>query len=95
MVQSNSVTTTRLQFAILIAHLPEHAALWVEGTRTRSRGRTRYFQSPPLQPGRKYNYKLRVVWIEDGHWVGQTREVPVQAGIIEAIYIRSRVNTGK
>jgi uncharacterized protein (TIGR03000 family) len=74
--------------AILIAHLPEHAVLWVEGTRTRSMGRTRYFQSPPLLPGRKYNYRVSAAWIEDGRWVSQTRMVLVQAGLIQAIYLR-------
>jgi uncharacterized protein (TIGR03000 family) len=74
--------------AVLIARLPEHAAFWVEGTRTRSTGRTRYFQSPPLMPGRKYNYRVSAAWIEDGSWVSQTRVVPVQAGLIQAIYLQ-------
>jgi uncharacterized protein (TIGR03000 family) len=73
----------------LIARLPEHAAFWVEGTRTRSIGRTRFFQSPPLVPGRKYNYRVTAAWIEDGSWVSQTRVVSVQAGLIQAIYLRS------
>ena len=74
----------------LVAHLPEHALLWVEGTRTRLSGRTRYFQSPPLKPDHKYNYRVRAVWIEDGHWVSQTQTVPVEAGRIEAIYLQHR-----
>jgi uncharacterized protein (TIGR03000 family) len=74
--------------AALIAHLPEDAVFWVEGTRTRSTGRTRYFQSPPLQLGHKYSYTVRVVWIEDSQWVSQTRMVPVRAGLIQAIYLR-------
>lgn len=78
----------RLDSAGLIAHLPEQAVFWVEGTRTRSIGRTRYFLSPPLLPDRKYNYRVSVAWIEDGHWVSQTRMVPVQAGVIQAIYLR-------
>jgi uncharacterized protein (TIGR03000 family) len=78
----------RSENAVLIAHLPEHAVLWVEGTRTRSMGRTRYFQSPPLLPGRKYNYRVSAAWIEDGRWVSQTRMVPVQAGLVQAIYLR-------
>jgi uncharacterized protein (TIGR03000 family) len=78
----------RFENAMLIAHLPEHAVLWVEGTRTRSIGRTRYFQSPLLLPGRRYNYRVSAAWIEDGRWVGQTRMVPVQAGLIQAIYLR-------
>jgi uncharacterized protein (TIGR03000 family) len=80
----------QMESASLIAHLPEHALLWVEGARTRLTGRTRYFQSPPLLPDRKYNYRVRVVWIEDGHWVSQTQTVPVEAGRIEAIYLHRR-----
>ncbi len=76
----------------LIAHLPEHAVLWVEGTQTRSRGRTRYFLSPPLLPGCMYNYRIAVAWIEGGHWVSQTRMVPVQAGLIQGIYLRPAPN---
>jgi uncharacterized protein (TIGR03000 family) len=78
----------RPETALLIAHLPEHAVVWVAGTRTRSTGRTRYFQSPPLPSGRKYDYRVRVAWIEDGRWVSQTRKVPVQAGLIQAIYLQ-------
>lgn len=74
--------------AVLIAHLPEHAAFWVEGTRTRSLGRTRYFQSPPLLPGREYVYTVRAAWVEDGRWVSRSRKVPVRAGTIQAIYLQ-------
>jgi uncharacterized protein (TIGR03000 family) len=74
--------------AVLIVHLPEHAVFWVEGTQTRSTGRTRYFQSPPLVPGQKYNYRVRAAWIEDGRWVSQTRRVAVEAGHIQAVYLR-------
>jgi uncharacterized protein (TIGR03000 family) len=75
--------------AVLIAHLPEHAALWVEGIRTRLTGRTRYFKSPLLQPDRKYNYTVRAAWIEDGRWVAQTRIVPVRAGRVQCLYLQS------
>ena len=74
--------------AELIARLPEHAVVWVDGQRTRSAGATRYFYSPPLAPGRKYTYTLRAAWVEDGRWVGQTRDILVRAGRIEAIYLR-------
>ncbi len=82
--------TARTESAGLIVHLPEHALLWVEDTRTRLTGRTRSFQSPPLKPERKYNYRVRAMWIEDGHWVSQTQVVPVQAGSIEAAYLQRR-----
>jgi len=74
--------------AVLIAYLPDHAVFWVEGTRTRSTGRTRYFQSPPLSPDRKYNYRAHVAWIENGRWVSQPRLVPVAAGQIQTLYLR-------
>jgi uncharacterized protein (TIGR03000 family) len=83
-------SAVRPESALLIAHLPEHAVFWVEGVRTQSTGRTRYFESPPLQPGQSYRYTMRVAWIEDGRWVSQTRMLPVRAGIAEAIYLQLR-----
>ncbi|HEY7156364.1 MAG TPA: TIGR03000 domain-containing protein [Gemmataceae bacterium] len=80
----------RPAIAILIARLPEHALFWVEGRLTRLRGPTRYFQSPPLPAGGKYSYTVRVAWIEDGQWVSQTQKIPVQAGLIQAIYLQPR-----
>jgi uncharacterized protein (TIGR03000 family) len=74
--------------AALIAHLPAHAVFWVEGTRTKSTGRTRFFQSPPLLPGQKYHYRVRVDWIQNGQWVSQSRKILVGAGVIQAIYFR-------
>jgi uncharacterized protein (TIGR03000 family) len=76
--------------AVLIAHLPEHALFWVEGIQTRSTGRTRYFQSPPLLRGRQYSYRVRAAWIENGQWVSQTRQILVQAGRIQAIYLQAK-----
>jgi uncharacterized protein (TIGR03000 family) len=77
------------EVAVLIAYLPEHAVLVVDGRRTRSEGQTRYLQSPPLTPGKGYSYTVGVTWIEDGRWVSQTRKVPVRAGLIQAIYLRA------
>jgi uncharacterized protein (TIGR03000 family) len=85
---SRESSAARPDTAVLIARLPEQAAFWVEGTRTRSSGRMRYFQSPPLLPGRRYNYRVRVLWMENGQLVSQTRMVPVQAGAVQAIYLR-------
>jgi len=81
--------------AALVVHLPEHALFWVEGVPTRSTGRTRYFESPPLRPGRKYSYSVRAAWIEDGRWVSQSRNVPVRAGMIQAIYLHAKSDPGK
>jgi uncharacterized protein (TIGR03000 family) len=75
--------------AILVAYLPEDAALWVEGVQTRSEGRTRYFESPPLPPGKTFRYAVKAVWREDGRWVSQTREVVVRAGEVHRVYLRA------
>jgi uncharacterized protein (TIGR03000 family) len=85
---SPEIAAARPRSALLIARLPEHAVFWVEGTRTQTTGQTRYFQSPQLTAGRKYGYTVRAAWIENGRWVSQTRMVPVQAGMIQAIFLR-------
>lgn len=92
---SPASSAIRSSSAVLIAHLPDHAAFWVEGTRTRSEGRTRYFQSPPLRPDRRYNYRVRAAWIENGRWTIQTRMVPVQAGMVQAVYLRPSYDSSK
>lgn len=74
--------------ALLIARLPENALLWVEGRLTRLRGPVRYFQSPSLVPGERYSYQVRAVWVENGRWVSQTLKVPVQAGKVQALFLR-------
>jgi uncharacterized protein (TIGR03000 family) len=76
--------------AMLVAHLPEHALLWVEGKRMRFAEPTHSFRSPPLAPGKKYTYTVRAAWIEEGRWVSQTLSVPVRAGSIQAIYLVSK-----
>lgn len=81
-------SAAKSEFAVLIAHLPEHAQFWVEGRLTRVGGQTRYFRSPPLLPNKKYSYTVRTAWIEDGRWVSQTLKVPVQAGKVQALFLR-------
>jgi uncharacterized protein (TIGR03000 family) len=72
---------------VLMAHLPEHAQVWFNGQLTRSQGKVRYFESPPLTPGKQYVYAVRVVWHENGKWVHQIERVPVQAGEMRCIYM--------
>jgi uncharacterized protein (TIGR03000 family) len=73
--------------ALVVVELPEDAALWVDGQLTRATGRTRYFESPPLAADAKYSYTMRAAWFEDGQWVSQKREVPIQAGEMAAVYL--------
>jgi uncharacterized protein (TIGR03000 family) len=60
--------------------LPENADVWVNGVKTKQTGESRYFYSPPLVPGKKYSYDMRVRWMEDGKPVEKTQRVLVQAG---------------
>jgi uncharacterized protein (TIGR03000 family) len=66
--------------AVLMAHLPDHAQVWFNNQPTTSQGKVRYFESPPLEPGKRYQYTVRVAWHENGKWVHKTEKVPVQAG---------------
>lgn len=73
--------------AVVMAHVPESALLWVNGKPTRQQGILREYESPPLQPGKKYEYHVRLDWFEDGHWVSETKEVPVTAGEMTCVYL--------
>jgi uncharacterized protein (TIGR03000 family) len=66
--------------AQLTVSVPADAQVWVEGTKTNSSGPVRYFQSPPLDPNSHYRYEVRARWMENGHEVTQTQQVPVTAG---------------
>jgi uncharacterized protein (TIGR03000 family) len=70
----------------LIAHVPEHARVFVDGNPTASTGDLRTFYSPALAPG-NYAYSVRVDWLEDEKWVGQTHTVRVQPGGIYCVYL--------
>jgi uncharacterized protein (TIGR03000 family) len=72
---------------VLMAHLPEHAQVWFNNQPTKAQGKVRYFESPPLTPGKLYSYTVRVVWHENGKWVQQMERVPVQAGEMRCIYL--------
>jgi uncharacterized protein (TIGR03000 family) len=73
--------------ALLIAHVPENALIWFDGEPTRQRGSLRRFLTPPLKPGTKYTYTVRIQWSEDGQWVGQEHQFPVHAGDAHCIDI--------
>jgi uncharacterized protein (TIGR03000 family) len=73
--------------ARIMAHLPEDAQVWFQDQPTRSTGMLRHYESPPLVPGKHYHYTARVVWPENGEWVGQTTKIAVQAGEIHCLYL--------
>jgi uncharacterized protein (TIGR03000 family) len=70
---------------VVMARLPEHAQVWFNNQPTKLRGMMRYFESPPLTPGKHYLYTMRVVWYENGKWVHKIENVPVEAGEMRCI----------
>jgi uncharacterized protein (TIGR03000 family) len=74
---------------VMAAHVPEDAFIWFDGARTRQTGTTRWFESPPLTPGKQFYYNVRVVWYEEGEWVSQTVRLPVKAGDVQCIDVVS------
>ena len=59
---------------------PAGADIWFEEVKTLQGGSFRQFLSPPLTPGRGYNYEMRVRWLEGARPVEQTRRLTVYAG---------------
>jgi uncharacterized protein (TIGR03000 family) len=66
--------------ALLEFHLPEGAALEIQGVRTESRGPVRHIRSTPLEPDKRYVYDVRVIWREGDETKSAEREVRIQAG---------------
>ena len=60
--------------------VPPDAEVWFEGQKTTQAGPVRFFESPPVAPGRNYVYHIRARWSENGRQVDQTRDAPVYAG---------------
>ena len=61
--------------------VPKGAEIWVNGVKTKLTGESRYFFSPPLTPGKKYSYQMRLRWMKDGKPVEETQRILVQAGL--------------
>lgn len=66
--------------ALVDVNLPADADLRFEGIRVSQPGSLRRFISPPLMPGRNYNYDISATWTDNGRQVTQTRKVLVRAG---------------
>jgi uncharacterized protein (TIGR03000 family) len=72
---------------LLVAHLPDHAQIWLQGLLIQQRGNPRHIVSPPLAPGMEYSYTVQVRWYEDGTWVSQEHQFLVHAGDVHCIDI--------
>lgn len=81
------VPADKANLAVVMAYVPENARVWFNDEPTRQRGILREYESPPLEAGKKYTYHVRIVWFEDGHWVSESKEVPVSVGEMTCLYL--------
>jgi uncharacterized protein (TIGR03000 family) len=65
---------------MIAVRVPADAEIWFDGKKTSQTGPVRYFETPPLEPGREYSYEIRARWNENGRQVERTRHVTVHPG---------------
>jgi uncharacterized protein (TIGR03000 family) len=56
------------------------ADLWLGGERCKLIGRSRSYQTPPLEVGKDFEFILRARWLEGDRVADQTRHVTIRAG---------------
>ena len=52
---------------------------WLGGIKQRGQGTVRRFQTPELEPGKSYTYRVSAAWHKNGQFVTEERRVSVQA----------------
>jgi uncharacterized protein (TIGR03000 family) len=67
--------------AYIWLRVPKSTEIWVNGVKTKQTGESRYFFSPPLTPGKKYSYQMRLRWLKDGKPVEETQSILIEAGL--------------
>jgi len=77
--QQQPTATTIAQIDVLVPD--PNAQVWVDDALTSSKGQTRYFDSPTLQPGSDYSYTVKAAWTQpNGQAVTTQATVSVTAG---------------
>jgi uncharacterized protein (TIGR03000 family) len=66
--------------AHLTVEAPADAVVWFDGTKMKTPGSLREYQTPTLTPGSQYTYEVRARWNENGREVTQTQEINIAAG---------------
>lgn len=67
--------------AAIDVRVPLGSQLSFQEQQTQQNGSIRFFESPPLEPGRTYAYKIKAVWKDaTGEKVEKVRTVQVRAG---------------
>lgn len=64
------------------------AEVWLGSSSTTSKGLTRHYESPPLEPGQNYTYTITAKWLVDGKPVEESRDVSVSAGKTSSVDFR-------
>jgi uncharacterized protein (TIGR03000 family) len=59
--------------------LPADAELWFNGTKMKTTGASRWFETPSLKVGPRFSYDARASWKEKGRLVTQSQEISVSA----------------
>jgi len=57
-----------------------NARVWIDDHATQQTGMDRQFISPAVERGKKYSYKVKATWVENGKEVSREKQVSVQAG---------------
>ena len=65
---------------LIDVRVPADAKIWFDDDATKQTGAERQFASPPLTPGKYFEYQIRAQWNENGKKKEQTRRVTFQAG---------------
>jgi uncharacterized protein (TIGR03000 family) len=67
--------------------------LTINGQSTEQQGTDRLFDSPSMQPGKAYVYKLQATWTKDGHEITRTKNIDVETGKVYTIVFRFDAET--
>jgi uncharacterized protein (TIGR03000 family) len=81
---ANQAVTVRVQVPAA------NAQVWFGDSATTQQGVERVFQSPPLVPGKTYQYAIKAQWMENGKAVTRERQVDVTAGQTVDVDFRDR-----
>jgi len=65
--------------AHITLRVPADAQVWFDGKATKQTGTLRQFNSPPLTPGKKFVYEVRVRSMKDGKPIEEKRRIKVEA----------------
>jgi uncharacterized protein (TIGR03000 family) len=61
------------------------AEVWLDGHKTVSTGTKRFYDSPPLEPGKTYSYDVTAAWGQDGKVITKEKKVAVAAGKVAVV----------